>query len=209
MDLMTFSQWFTLLCSHWPPLPSAVPCPLGPLHPHRKYPLYFQILHTQTVVNTYSGRLIPHRQNIWHLSLFFPITLFSQPWHSLLPSNALNFYFDIWSRLYCDRKHMITERQKFPVNILEMWQHVAPDPQHMHTFFKPYLVQSGTKWKQRHIHWKRKRQNLEGGAIRVERRMGKNVRTVWNFQRIFLKNISIHQEKSSPGWLKWFCNARR
>lgn len=132
MGLMTFSQWFTLLCSHWPPLPSTVPCPLGPLHSHRKDPLYFQVLHTH---------LYKHLQ--WKVDSsqakhMTPIFIF--PYYPLFTPLAFpsshkcsHFYFDIWSRLYCDRKHVITERQKFPANILEMWQNVAPDPQHMHT----------------------------------------------------------------------------
>lgn len=138
MGLMTFSQWYIILCSHWPPLPSAVPCPLSPLHPHRKDPLYFQFLHIHPY-HIYSGRLIPHMQkHMTPIFIFLYYPLFT-PLASPSFLKCSQFYFDVWSRLYCDRKHMITERQKFPVNIFKMWQNVVPDPHHMHTavFFKP------------------------------------------------------------------------
>ena len=116
MGLMTFPQWCIILCSHWPPLPSAVPCPLSPLHPHRKDPLYFQVLHTHPY-HIYSGRLIPHiQQHMTPIFIFLYCPLFTP---LAFPSSlrCSHFYLDVWSRLYCDRKHKITERQKFPVNI--------------------------------------------------------------------------------------------
>lgn len=91
MGLMTLSQWCIILCSHWPPLPplpSAVPCPLSPLLPHRKDPLYFQVLHTHPY-HIYSRRLIPHiQQHMTPIFTFLYYPLFT-PLAFLLPSNAL------------------------------------------------------------------------------------------------------------------------